>query len=98
MKNWIKIFITSTVIVGLTACSPMSKESYLKKYDAFISEVSDNYKSYDKKTWAKQTKKYEKFSGEWYNKFKDDFTLKDQISIKANQAKWYYYRNLILKF
>jgi hypothetical protein len=82
------------MVLCLVACSPMSKESYLEKYNAFLSEVSDNYKTYDDKAWAKQTEKYEKFSGEWYNKFKDEFTMKDQIAIKANQVKWYYYRNL----
>jgi hypothetical protein len=79
---------------GLAACSPMSKESYLERFDEFMSEVSNNYKTYDDRAWTKQTKKYEKFSGKWYDKFKDKFTLKDQIRIKANQAKWYYCRNL----
>jgi len=40
------------------------------------------------------SEKYDKFSGEWYDKFKDEFTLKDHITIKANQAKWLYYSNL----
>jgi hypothetical protein len=83
-----------TVMLCLAACSPTSKESYMEKFGAFIAEVSDNYKTYDDKAWEKQTEKYSKFSGEWYDKFKDKFTLKDQIAIKANQAKWYYYRNL----
>jgi hypothetical protein len=81
-------------VFGLAACSPMSKESYLERFDEFVSEVSNNCKTYDDRAWAKQSKKYEKFSGMWYDRFKDEFTLKDQIRIKANQAKWYYYRNL----
>jgi len=83
------------VIVALVAanCStPMSKESYLKKFDSFISEISENHKTYGENEWQKMTEKYEKFSGEWYDKFKDDFTLKEHITIKANQGKWYYYR------
>jgi len=87
-------FIPILIIVFITAsCSiPMSKESYLKKFDAFISEVSENYKTYSDKDWKKKTEKYEKFSGVWYDKFKKDFTLKDEIVIKAKQAKWYYCR------
>ncbi|MDR1527822.1 MAG: hypothetical protein LBS46_09195 [Dysgonamonadaceae bacterium] len=90
----IKVLATCVVVLCLAACAPMSKESYLEKYNAFVSEVSDNYKTYDDETWEKQTEKYRKFSDEWYNKFEDKFTLKEQIAIKANQVKWHYYRNL----
>jgi hypothetical protein len=78
----------------LAACSPKSKEAYMDKFDTFVAEVSDNHKTYDDKMWEKQAEKYDKFSGEWYNKYKDEFTMKDLLTIKANQAKWYYYRNL----
>ena len=89
-----KALATCIILLCLAACAPTSKESYLEKFDDFISEVSNNYKTYDDKAWEKQIIKYEKFSGRWYDKFKDEFTLNDQISIKANQTKWYFYRNL----
>jgi hypothetical protein len=94
INSRIKALVTCVVVLCLAACSPTSKESYLKKYNLFVSEVSGNYKTYDDEAWVKQTEKYKKFSDEWYNKFKDEFTLKEQIAIKANQAKWHYYRNL----
>ena len=94
VKNLAKNLIACVMMLGFMACAPMSKKSYLEKYDDFISEISDNYQTYDDKTWKKQAEKYENFSGKWYDKFEDEFTLKDQISIRANQAKWYYYRNL----
>ncbi|MDR1631674.1 MAG: hypothetical protein LBR97_02145 [Dysgonamonadaceae bacterium] len=94
MNKVVKALIAGIAVVCLSACSPMSKEAYLERFDEFVSEVSDNYKTYDSKAWAKQSEKYNKFLDEWYSKFKDEFTLKDEISIKANQAKWYYYRNL----
>jgi hypothetical protein len=94
MKNFTKKLVACLVMTYLVACAPMTKESYLKKFDAFIAEISENYKTYDDKVWEKQTENYNKFSGEWYDKFKNEFTLKDEIAIKANQAKWYYYRNL----
>ncbi|MDR2129747.1 MAG: hypothetical protein LBP56_01035 [Odoribacteraceae bacterium] len=94
MENGIKHLVTCAVIACVVACSPMSKEAYLEKYNAFISEISEHHESYDDETWEKQSEKYEKFSGEWYDQFKEELTLKDQITVKANQAKWYYYRNL----
>jgi len=89
MKKLLYLLIVATVAVSCS--TPMSKESYLKKFDNFISEISENHKTYDENDWQKMAEKYAKFSGEWYEKFKNDFTLKDHIAIKANQAKWYYY-------
>ena len=94
VKDLAKNLIACVAMLGFMACAPMSKESYLEKYEAFISEISEDYQTYDDEMWQKQTELYENFSGKWYDKFKDEFTLKDQIVIKANQAKWYYYRNL----
>jgi len=94
MKNLKKILFASIAIICLSSCVPMTKESYMKKFDAFVTEISENYKTYNDKAWKKQTEKYDKFSGVWYNKFKDEFTFKDEIVIKTNQTKWYYYRNL----
>ena len=92
--NGTKIYIACVVMVCLASCSPMSKESYLKRYNTFISDVSRNYKSYDDRAWKLQTQRFDQFSGKWYNKFKDQLTLKDQIAIKSNQTKWHYYRSL----
>ena len=94
MKKLKNILFAIVAIIFMASCSPMSKESYLEKYDDFVAEVSKNHQSYSEKDWKQATEKYEKFSGEWHEKFKDEFTIKDKIDIKANQAKWYYYNNL----
>ena len=92
MKNrFISFFI---LICLLGACSPMSKESYLKKYDAFMSEVSEKYKNYDDATWKKQTEQHNKFSGEWYEKFSDDLTWQEKLKVTGFRAKFYYYKTL----
>ena len=91
-----RIFYISVVALMVTCCStPLNKGSYVKKFDAFIADVSENYKSYSEKEWERKTSKYKKFSEEWYAKFKNDLTVKDEISIKANQVKFNYYRTLI---
>ena len=94
MRKLLYIF-TLLLVVGVTSCSiPLSKESYLEKLDLFVSEVSENYKTYSDKDWEKKTEKFEKFSGEWYEKFKDDFTWKEKIKVAANIAKFSYYKTL----
>ncbi|MDR1369740.1 MAG: hypothetical protein LBJ72_06400 [Dysgonamonadaceae bacterium] len=93
--NKISFFIIPVLFLAIfVACSPISKESYLEKYDDFITEISENSKSYDEKAWVKATGKYEKFSGEWYDKFKKELTVGEKLKITKNQAQFYYYKNL----
>jgi hypothetical protein len=82
-------FILALVIAG---CSYYSKESYLKGFEEFITDVSQNHKSYDDKKWEKQTARYEKFTGEWYEKFKDDFTVTEKITVTGYKVKFHYFK------
>jgi hypothetical protein len=80
------------LILSIAGCSYYSKESYLKGFEKFITDVSQNHKSYDDKTWEKQTARYEKFTGEWYKKFEDDFTVKEKVSITGYKIKFNYFK------
>ena len=71
--------LTLTII---TCSTPMSKDSYLEKFKEFISEVKKENSNYNEKDWKEKDKKYTKFIDEWYNKFKDELTWKEQIVIK----------------
>ena len=83
------------IVCLLESCStPMSKEAYLEKYDAFIEDVSKNHNTYNEKDWEKATAKYDKFTGEWNNKFKEDFTIKEKTRLTGYQVKFNYYRTL----
>ena len=88
-----KIYLAYGIFL-LVVCSCevlMTKESYLKRYDTFITEVSKNYKTFNDKDWAKAIKKYEKFSGKWHEKFKDDFTIKEKITLASYKVKFNFY-------
>jgi hypothetical protein len=73
------------------SCGPQSKESYLKKYDSFIGEVGKNCAQYTEKDWEIKDREFKQLSDEWYNKFKDDFTLQDEVKLAANRVKYKYY-------
>ena len=92
MKKFFYILVVSIAAVNCTA--PSSKESYLKKFDSFVSEVAENYRTYSDKDWQKKTVKFEKFSGVWYDKFKDEFTLQESLKITSYKAKYHYYSNI----
>ena len=92
-----KKFFYCILIVAIAAVSctaPSSKESYLRKFDSFVSEVAENYGAYSDKDWQKKTVKFEKFSGVWYDKFKDDFSLQEIVKITSYKAKYLYYSNI----
>ena len=87
-----KLFYFIAIALMAVSCSVlMSKESYMKKFDAFVKEVSEKHQTYSAKDWEKHAATYKKFSEVWYEKFKNDLTLKDEIAIKANQVKYNYY-------
>ena len=94
MKKLHCISVALLVFVATSCSTPMSKESYLEKFDAFVSEISKDYKTYSDKEWEKKTEEFEKFSGSWYEKFKDDFTLRENLKITAYTAKFQYYKTL----
>ena len=83
-------FVVTTIF--LMGCAPMSKDSYVKKFDDFTQEVSRNCKSYDVKDWEKMSKKYNNFSGKWFEKYKDEMSMKEVLLVRSYQAKWWYYR------
>lgn len=89
--NPLQIGCVLALIMLTTSCGPQSKESYLNKYDKFIEEVGNEYKEYDSKDWEESNQKFEKYSKEYYSKFKEDLTWKEQIVVAKHQVKYGYY-------
>lgn len=83
-------FILSTII--LMRCAPMSKDSYMREFYNFTQEVSQNCKTYNSDKWEKMEKKYNDFSGQWYEKYKDKMSMKEKLLVRSYQAKWWYNR------
>lgn len=91
MNKTIKnVIVLATVF--LIGCAPLSKDSYMRKFSDFTQEVTRDCKSYDSDDWERMSKKYENFSGKWYEKFKDDMSIKEKLLVRSYQAKWYYNR------
>ncbi|MDR0939296.1 MAG: hypothetical protein LBN29_08095 [Mediterranea sp.] len=94
VTTWSRTLIVGIAALCVSACGPSSKEAYLEQFDAFITEVANNYRSYGEGDWLEKDKEYARFTGEWYDKFKDEFGVKDEVLIKSNQGQWHYYRNI----
>jgi hypothetical protein len=77
----------------LFSCSaPDTKEAYIENFEQFVDNVEVNYKTYDEGDWKEANEKFEKFTGEWYSKFENDFTLSDEIVIKGLEARFYIFK------
>jgi hypothetical protein len=76
----------------LYSCSPMTKESYLQDYKSFINEVGSENSTYNEKDWSNADEKFNKYSGEWYNKFKDEILWKEQIVLAKYEVQYNLYK------
>jgi hypothetical protein len=79
------------IALVLYSCSPQSKESYLSRYDSFITEVEKNRSRYTDADWTTKDREFKQLSEEWYEKFKNDFTWKEKLKLTAYEIKYNYY-------
>ena len=83
------LFVLLVVAFVLGACdAPETKEAYMEKFEAFVDDVAKNSKEYSDRDWEKVAEKYEKFVGEWYDKFKNDFTTREKINLTALKVRF----------
>lgn len=88
-----KFFAIVALVCLMVACAPSTKQEYLEEYKAFIEEVSAKASSYTESDWADKTAKFEKFSVEWYEKFKDELSLGEQMQVTAYAASFGYLKS-----
>lgn len=91
-----KLFALACVacVMMLVSCAPMSKESYMKRYEAFMEEVAANYSTYTPEQWADKTEEFDRLSGEWYRKYKAEMSFREKVVVGAYQVKYAYYYSL----
>ena len=98
MTNEQTLYLRSVVILlainVFFSCSYYSKENYMSDYENFILEISHNHNKYNDNDWIKMYAKYERFSGEWYEKFNEEFTSKEKLILTEYKVKYNYYYTL----
>ena len=90
--NKVRKLVIVLVTIFLVSCAPLSKDSYMKRFSEFTQEVTRNCKSYDSDDWERMSRKYDTFSGKWYEKFKDEMSMKEVLLVRSYQARWWYNR------
>ncbi len=94
MKIFSKLFYMGLLMIFMVSCTPMSKEKYMDRFASFIEEISLDYEGYSPENWAKMDEQFEKFTGEWYEKFEKEISLKEEIKIQGYKIKYAYYQTL----
>ncbi len=94
MKTLVKINLLGIVMMLMFSCAPTSKEKYMERLQSFIEEVSLEHKTYTPEDWAKIDEKYEKFAGEWYQKFESELTFTEELKVQKHKLKYAFYKAL----
>ena len=87
-----KFILIGFLTVLFFSCAPFTKESYLKDFREFIQEVKVNHEHYTEKDWQDADKKFMRLSNEWYDDFKDELTLKEQLEVIGYNAQYKIYK------
>jgi len=92
MKRISIISLIILLVFAISCSAPQSKDSYLEKFGNFIQEVQNEHLTYNDEDWNQSDLKFERFTGEWYDKFSDELVLSDEVTIKGYQAQYYLYK------
>lgn len=78
----------------MVACAPSTKEDYLEQFKEFVAEVGENSSNYSDAEWESKQAEYEKFTGEWYEKFEKEFTMEEQMTVGTYVAAFNYHKGV----
>jgi len=77
----------------LFACSsPQTKEAYLESFEEFMKETGENYSDFDENDWKQNDEIYKHFTNEWYDKFSDELSISEELTIKGYQLEYNFYK------
>lgn len=88
----IAVIIIAIVIFLIKSAAPFSKEAYLEDYKEFIDEVSDENDTYSEDKWKDIDEKFDKFNEEWYEKFEDELSFTEKLTVAKYNAEYKIYK------
>ena len=64
----------------------------MDRFVSFLDEISIGYKEYTPEDWVNMDEKFDKLTGEWYKKYENEFSFKEEMKIQGYKVKYGYYR------
>jgi hypothetical protein len=89
MKLVIRIFTFLLLIQLATSCLiPAKKEKYMINFERFVKNVEKESEQFKPRDWRWADKRYRKYSEEWYQKFREELTLQEQIRVAGFKLRY----------
>ena len=89
MRLIFKLLVVVMIMHAGTSCSiPSSKERYLANFERFVQNVEKESPDFKPRDWRYAEKRYQRYSVEWYQKFREDFTLQEQIKVAGLKLRY----------
>lgn len=85
VKSYFLFFITGIFFI-LQSCE--SKQSFMSKFDVFVTETSTNYTNYSGTDWAKADTTFAHFDKEYSNKWNKDFSPDENARFNELKGKY----------
>jgi len=77
------------LVLSVTSCFfPDKKETYLKNFEKFVKDVEKNRAKFTAIDWRWANKRFSKYCGEWYEKFKNDLKMDEKIRVSVLKTRY----------
>mgnify|MGYP006900794200 CR=1 FL=1 len=87
-----KILISLAILmlmIGVSSCLiPSNKEWYLRNFEKFVDNVEKNAEEFKPRNWRYANRRYRLYSEKWYEKFRDELTLQEQIRVAGLKIRY----------
>lgn len=93
-KTLLPLFVLLVSLAIFASCTPLTKDSYMEKYDELYNEVSNSHETYTDEDWNDIEEKMNLYSGEYYDKFESELTSEDKRKIQSYEIKLAFYKEL----
>lgn len=90
MKHFLKLrhrpvplVVAAFIVLFVSSCIiPSNKETYISRFEKFVERIEKEHDNYNGKDWKWADSQFEKFSGEWYDEYRGEFTLKEKLKVQ----------------
>ena len=90
MKQYLfRIIAATLVMLIVSSCLiPASKDRYLTNFERFVNNVEKNSNDFKRRDWRWADKRYRLYSDNWYDKFREELSLKEQLQIAGMKIRY----------
>ncbi|MBQ1200503.1 MAG: hypothetical protein IIX59_00840 [Alistipes sp.] len=85
MKRLLNIALLALLAL-FVSCAPSSKESYVQKFDEFMTKTAGLYTTCPSKQWIKIEKEFKKYSEEYLKLYEFDLTPEQRVAVQEYVA------------